>query len=148
MCIKAGAKVRKKILSTKYFPKNLMSEQGVCQCPSNYGPHPLISCSCLTCLSLVPRLLIARAPLAYRSCLACLSLVPRLLIARAPLAYRLCPTCLSLVPRAVRGCALCYFTTTLIWFITFVDTKRLQAFCRLQPFRYGRCGMTYSTFIK
>ena len=126
MCIKAGAKVRKKILSTKYFPKNLMSEQGVCQCPSNYGPHPLISCSCLTCLSLVPRLLIARAPLAYRSC----------------------PTCLSLVPRAVRGCALCYFTTTLIWFITFVDTKRLQALCRLQPFRYGRCGMTYSTFIK
>ena len=90
MCIKAGAKVRKKILSTKYFPKNLMSEQGVCQCPSNYGPHPLISCSCLTCLSLVPRLLIARAPLAYRSCPACLSLVPRLLIARAPRAYRSC----------------------------------------------------------
>ena len=35
------------------------------------------------CLSLVPRLLIARAPLAYRSCPVCLSLVPRLLIARA-----------------------------------------------------------------
>ena len=90
MCIKAGAKVQKKILSTKYFPKNLMSEQGVCQCPSNYGPHPLISCSCLACLSLVPRLLIARASRAYRSCPACLSLVPRLLIARAPRAYRSC----------------------------------------------------------
>ena len=90
MCIKAGAKVRKKILSTKYFPKNLMSEQGVCQCPSNYGPHPLISCSCLTCLSLVPRLLIARAPLAYRSCLACLSLVPHVLIARASRGTRVC----------------------------------------------------------
>ena len=67
-----------------------MSEQGVCQCPSNYGPHPLISCSCLTCLSLVPHVLIARAPLAYRSCPACLSLVPRLLIARASRGTRVC----------------------------------------------------------
>ena len=90
MCIKAGAKVRKKILSTKYFPKNLMSEQGVCQCPSNYGPHPLIFCSCLTCLSLVGRLLIARASLAYRSCPACLSLVPHVLIARASRGTRVC----------------------------------------------------------
>ena len=50
------------------------------------------------CLSLVPRLLIARAPLAYRSCPVCLSLVTRLLIARDPSAYRSWPVCLSLVP--------------------------------------------------
>ncbi len=54
--------------------------------------------SCPVCLSLVPRVLIARAPRAYRSCPARLSLVPRVLIARAPRAYRSCPACLSLVP--------------------------------------------------
>ena len=45
-------------------------------------------CFCLTCLSLLPRVLIARGHRAYRSRAVCLSLVGRPLIARGPSAYR------------------------------------------------------------